>query len=450
LECNILGLPHQLKTVPEPKLFHTVEKEAARGGVAALLVFAALSVGYGIDDIRKAAKVSERTLLQSVMGTDWEAIEIYRILKGLDLTIEHLEFAVIELMKANDPLKPEGIRQSIALESAKLALREIINTPLDEFEIRKFDLSRHIRIPLLVDNFEKLFQCAYKARCSGFYLAMRGGPKMTDLQWSRFLNDHQSEHYASDEILNRFELFSTENLYYPSLTQFLEEYWSLADELGNISPRLEFAILDGDEYQAVKASANGDGMEPKFLILSFISWEVHRSDDDFSPLSYFFYWLSDTDGRDFLERIFLEIRNKIQSDQNSLVFFVHRGYFNDEVYRVTSGGREVTLSPPPWSTNFPVSEIVADCRPLRFFVYQMQFGELEQVGQMGLDEGQYAESCKVLFSDISGLCSGFRSIPIELPFSAFQLLFQQLGYFVECRASRRNPDIFEVSLGWSV
>jgi hypothetical protein len=34
LECNILGLPHQLKTVPETKLFQTVEKEAARGGGA--------------------------------------------------------------------------------------------------------------------------------------------------------------------------------------------------------------------------------------------------------------------------------------------------------------------------------------------------------------------------------------------------------------------------------
>jgi len=417
---------------------------AKEGSSTAVLLLCGIQRGLTLSEIADCAGVTRQSVSNWANGSEGSSGNLKQLIRQLEIVFPEIESVLLQIFPKTNSYELHALRLRTVSDSLSARLKEIhqdtASLCADDVEaggdifFKKGFLNKNIKV---------LFYKAFEDKAHGFDLAIVRGPSCDANSWSAFCEAHVSDQTGE---------FSTDSPIWDVIKN------STSDDSESWEPDLKLSDVCRS-YDRLKTeldkACKGLGLAPASytsseteVVLCEVLWERYDYDRS-NHIDYFFYWLSDRDGQEFLGYIFDEIKNRIA--RNELGFCV---FFHDAVDRADI---EEQLS---WWNEYESDEKVqADTRIFGDWNAANKIGDpakrMKNLGYV-IDfknsewAGDISENVDwMVFFGMSKNKSQKRFlIPKSCTLSAFEALLKSLGYSAKAKALTKQKEIYELIIRW--
>ncbi len=416
---------------------------AREGSSTAVLLLCAIQRGVTLSEIADRTGVTRQSVSNWASGSEGNSGNLKQLIMHLEIDLDEIESTLSKIFPKTSSYEPDALRLRVISDSLSARLKEIHQ---DVASLCKYDVDAggdiFFKKGFLKRYLKILFYKAFEDKASGFELAIVRAPGCDENAWSAFCEAHVSD--RTGEISTDSPIWHTviegtldEDDWEPELklSDVCRNYDRLKTDLDKICKGLDLA----------PASCASSETE---VILCDVRWERYEYDRS-NHVDYFFYWLSDRDGQEFLGYIFDQIKNQIARSELELCIFFH-----DAVDRSVI---EEHLS--YWNECRSAGEVKADARIFSNWNAVNKVGDpskrMKNLGYaVDLKDSEWSEDIAesedwIVFVGMSKSKSQTRFlIPKSCTLSCFEALLKSLGYGAKVKALTKQQEIYVLTIRW--
>ena len=406
-----------------------------------MLLLCAIQRGATLSEIADRAGVTRQAVSNWAGGSEGHSGSLKQLIMHLEIDFHEIESVLSQIFPKAENYEPHSLRLSVVNESLIARLKEIHKdaTSLSSYGAdAEGDL--FFKKGFLSKNLKSLFYCAFKYKTRGFELAIVRTPNCDNETWRAFCEEH---------VDNRTGEISTDSLIWDNFDKSELEDWEselkLSDVCRNyerLKARLDKICMGLDLAPATNASSETE------VVLCDVRWERYDYDRS-NHVDYFFYWLSDRDGQEFLGCIFDHIKDRIARNEPELSVFFHEAVDRSDIEEHLSEWNEYRSDESVEADasifgNWNAANKVSDpSKRMKNLGYVIDLKNVEWAEDITEDV-----DWKVFIGASKSKSRARFLIPKSCTLSAFEALLKSLGYGAKVKALTKQKEIHELTIKW--
>lgn len=415
---------------------------AREGSSTAVLLLCAIQIGATLSEISGRAGVTRQAVSNWASGSEGHSGSLKQLIRYLEIDFHEIESVLLQIFPKAENYEPHSLRLSVVKESLIARLKELHDeaTSLNAYGTdAEGDL--FFKKGFLSKNLKSLFYFAFKNKTRGFELAIVRSPTCDKEAWRSFCEKHV------DDQTGKISIDSP--LFWDTVDKSELDDWEpelkLSDVCRNyerLKTRLDRICVGLDLAPATNASSETE------VVLCDVLWERYDYDRS-NHVDYFFYWLSDRDGQEFLVSIFDHIKDRIARNEPELCVFFHDAVDRSDIEeRISecneSRSDESAEADASIFDNWNAANKVGDpSKRMKNLGYVIDLKNLEWAEDITEDV-----DWKVFIGASKSKSSARFLIPKSCTLSAFEAVLKSLGYGAKVKALTKQKDIQELTIRW--
>jgi transcriptional regulator with XRE-family HTH domain len=422
-------MPKRNRSTIESAVIDLVRKGSPTG----TLLLCAIQRGLTMSEVADRTGISRQAVISWTNGSEAHSHNLKKLIRNLDIDQDEIASVLADISLGAQGYDPESLMVNVVIKRLNTYFQDIHNgesySSLSEHDR---DDDWYFQNGFLKKNLKVLFLLAFRDKSRGFDIEVVRGDSCDAEAWRSFCEEHVDD--KTGEISYKSSLRS----YFSNLSDVCRNYARIKKELDSICDDLDLA------------PAFKESKESRVILFDDIRWEDQFEYDRSNQIDYFFYWLSDRDGQEFLNFIFEQIKVHIANNDSELCIFFHDALDRPVI-------EDFVLD---WNhTFFDEEERHADLRI--FGDWNSSNKDLDPSKRMK-DLGYFSdfineewrqdiaeEANWIAFVGTSANRSRSRFVvPKSCTLCAFTELMDSLGYTSKVKALTKLKDIFMLSIRW--
>ncbi len=417
---------------------------AREGSSTAVLLLCAVQRGLTLSEIADRAGVTRQAVSNWASGSEGHSGSLKQLIRYLEIDLHEIESVLLQIFPKNQDYEPHSLRSIVINETLSARLKE---THKDAYSLSAYDVAAEgdlfFKKGFLSKNLKALFYFAFKDKIRGFDLAIVRGPNCEEKAWRSFCEEH-----VDDSTGN----ISTDSPIWHSVQKDESDDWEPELNLSDVCRNYDRLKTDLDKIcKGLDIAPATNASSETEVVLCDVLWERYDYDRS-NQIDYFFYWLSDRDGQEFLGYIFDQIKDRIAHNELELCIFFHDAVDRSVIENEISDWNE-------WHENSSEETVEADASIFGNWNAANKVGDpSKRIKDLGyVIDLKNLEWAKTITEDVDWVAFiGASSrknrtrflIPKSCTLSAFEALLKSLGYHAKVKALTKKKDIHELIIRW--